>query len=142
MTDNPIPQPNQAPADQKAMRILLVEDNLVNQRLTIMQLQRLGYKADLAKDGEEAVELARQHPYDLILMDCHLPGELDGFGATRQIRATPGGQEATIVAFTASILRDGKEKCISEGMDDYLGKPAKMEDLTRVLTKRKTKPEV
>ncbi len=104
------------------IRILLVEDNFVNQKVIIRQLEKLGYRADIAGNGQEAVEAVTTIPYDLILMDCNMP-VLDGYDATKIIRETKDIKDTPIIALTANAMKEDKEKCIAAGMDDYLTKP-------------------
>jgi signal transduction histidine kinase/DNA-binding response OmpR family regulator/HPt (histidine-containing phosphotransfer) domain-containing protein len=102
--------------------LLLVEDNLVNQRVALAMLDRLGYSADVASTGIEAVEAAWKRDYDLILMDCQLP-ELDGLEATSLIRARTSAMPPVIVALTANATSEDRVRCLAVGMDDYLAKP-------------------
>jgi signal transduction histidine kinase/CheY-like chemotaxis protein len=114
-------------------RILLVEDNRVNQELGIGMLQSMGCAADVAADGQAAVEACANHSYDLVLMDCMMP-LMDGYEATRQIRARETGENRTpIVAMTANAMKGDRELCLAAGMDDYLAKPFSIEQLDRVL---------
>jgi CheY-like chemotaxis protein len=108
-------------------RILLAEDNLINQRFGKLALERAGYKIEVASDGAEAVAAHGKMPYDIILMDCQMP-ELDGFEATAAIRALPGPQPL-IVAVTAYARAGERERCLEAGMDDYLPKPFRAEQL-------------
>jgi PAS domain S-box-containing protein len=125
------------PQAREPLRVLLAEDNLVNQRVARLQLERLGCAVDVAKDGHEAIEAAFHHPYDVIFMDCQMPG-LDGFDATREIRRREGpDRHVPIVALTAHALRGDRERCLAAGMDDHLAKPVDMEDLRRVLDERR-----
>jgi signal transduction histidine kinase/DNA-binding response OmpR family regulator len=114
-------------------RVLVAEDNPVNQRVAVRMLERLGLGADVAADGREAVESYARQPYAAILMDCQMP-ELDGFEATAQIRAREGaGRRTPIVAMTASAMRGDRERCLEAGMDDYISKPITIESLYAVL---------
>jgi CheY-like chemotaxis protein len=116
------------------MRLLVVEDNPVNQKLAVRMLQRLGYRADLAGNGREALEaLDRQH-YDVVLMDVHMP-ELDGLAATRQIRARGAtADQPYIIAMTADAMEGDREVCLAAGMNDYLSKPIRADDLAAALS--------
>ncbi len=110
-------------------RILLVEDNPINQKIALTMLEKLGYQAALAQDGVEAVHSLARDRYDLVLMDCLMP-EMDGFEATRLIRATAGhGAQVPIVAMTASAVPKNREACFEAGMTDYLSKPIRETEL-------------
>ncbi len=114
-------------------RILMAEDNPINQRVGMLILQRAGFVIDVVSDGQEAVEAQMAHPYDLILMDCQMPS-MDGFEASRQIRSLKSKQPA-IIAVTANALVGERERCLEAGMDDYLSKPFQAEELVAVVKK-------
>ncbi len=121
-------------AQTHPVRILLAEDNPVNQKLTIRILAKLGYAPDLAQNGHEVLEALRTKTYDLILMDVQMPG-MDGLEAARQIRVHPPPQVPVIIAMTANALQGDREDCLQAGMDDYIAKPVKLEALVLVLEK-------
>jgi len=115
---------------QGKKRILVVDDNETNQLVAVQILLRLGYHAEVAANGAEAVEAFRTLPFDLILMDCQMP-HMDGYDATRTIREAEKatGRHMPIIAVTANAMKGDREKCLAAGMDDYLRKPVKMEEL-------------
>ena len=116
-----------------ALRILLAEDNVVNQRVAQLMLEKLGQRADIVSNGVEAVKVAAQLSYDIILMDMQMP-EMDGLEATRRIRGhLPTQRQPRIVAMTANALKGDRDRCLAVGMDDYISKPVKLEELARVL---------
>jgi len=118
---------------QHPLRILLAEDNLINQKVALRMLERLGYEADLAANGLEAIQAVSRQPYDLILMDIQMP-ELDGIQATKRIREELlPSQQPHIVAMTANALVGDRESYLANGMDDYVSKPIKVEELSRIL---------
>ena len=111
------------------MRILLVEDNLVNQKVAIRLLERFGYRIDVASNGAEAVVSALRQPYNLILMDVQMP-EMDGYEATRAIRQRlVNGARPFIVAMTAAAMREDQELALAAGMDSFISKPVQIEEL-------------
>ena len=116
-------------------RVLVVDDNAVNQRVAVRMLERLGLRIDVAGNGLEAVRMLRELPYDAVFMDCQMP-EMDGYAATREIRRTEKpGQHMAIIAMTAEALAGAREHCLSAGMDDYISKPVKLDDLSRAIQK-------
>jgi CheY-like chemotaxis protein len=119
-------------------RILLVEDNIVNQKLAVRLLEKMGYRADVAANGLEALEAFSRIPYAAILMDCLMP-EMDGFEATAAIRLREQaiGAHIPIIAMTANAMQEDKERCLTAGMDDYLSKPIKP-DLLQAMLERWT----
>ncbi len=114
-------------------RILLVEDNAFNQTVMIKQLEYLGYQADIAGNGQEALQQLAEKPYDIVFMDCQMP-VLDGYSTTKELRRREGNQQHTIVvALTASAMQEQQEECFAAGMDDFLSKPVRKEDLLTVI---------
>ncbi|HMF74974.1 MAG TPA: response regulator, partial [Bryobacteraceae bacterium] len=117
------------------VRVLLVEDNIVNQKVAGRMLEKLGMRPDFAANGREAVEMVRFLPYDLIFMDCQMP-EMDGYEAAREIRQSESpNQRVPILAMTAEVMAGCRERCLAAGMDDHIGKPAKIESLFEALQK-------
>lgn len=112
--------------------MLLVEDNPVNQTVIEAMLRSLGFTVSVATDGAQAVRSAEGSDFEVILMDCRLP-IIDGYEATRQIRLLPGRSEVPIIALTANALQGDRETCLSAGMNDYLAKPFKRNDLQQIL---------
>jgi CheY-like chemotaxis protein/HPt (histidine-containing phosphotransfer) domain-containing protein len=117
------------------LRILLAEDNAVNQKLVLHLLKRMGYRADVAANGLEAIEALRRQSYDVVLMDVQMP-EMDGLEATRAIyREWPQEQRPRIIAMTANVMKEDREIYLAAGMDDYVGKPIRVEELVSALSK-------
>ena len=116
---------------RKEIKILLAEDNRVNQMVFLSVLQKLGYGASLAINGLEALKALDKDDYDLIFMDCQMP-EMDGYEATRQIRAGKWHQPR-IIAITANIMHGDDEICRGAGMDDYMSKPVRTENLREII---------
>jgi len=117
-------------------RVLLAEDNVVNQKVALRMLERLNYRADLAANGREVLEAMARQAYDIIIMDVHMP-EMDGLEATRQLRANPaaGSHRPWIVALTANAIQGDREMCLAAGMDDYVSKPIKVPELAAALAR-------
>jgi two-component system sensor histidine kinase/response regulator len=109
------------------VRVLVAEDNIVNQRVAVRMLEKFGLRVDLAANGREAVEMFGLLPYDLIFMGCQMP-EMDGYASAREIRRREGAnRRVPIVAMTAEALAGCREQCRASGMDDHIAKPVKME---------------
>ena len=120
-------------ASRHALRILLAEDNAVNQKLALRLLQQMGYRADLASNGIEAIECVARQTYDVVLMDVQMP-EMDGIEASRRITTRwPAGRRPRIVAMTANAMQGDREMCLAAGMDDYLSKPIRLDELVEAL---------
>ncbi len=120
-------------ATSRGNRVLLAEDNLVNQKVALRMLERLGYRADVAADGQAAVTAWRTGEYDAVLMDCEMP-VMDGYEATREIRRLEAGDRHTpIIALTAHAMKGAEAACLACGMDAYLSKPIEPEKLRTVL---------
>jgi signal transduction histidine kinase/DNA-binding response OmpR family regulator/HAMP domain-containing protein/HPt (histidine-containing phosphotransfer) domain-containing protein len=121
------------------LRILVAEDNAINQQVALSFLERLGYRADVAANGLEVLSSLRRQPYDVVLMDVQMP-EMDGLDATRRIRELSPSELAAetqprIIAMTANALKEDSEACLAAGMDDYLSKPIEVEELVGALSK-------
>ena len=120
-------------AGRHPLRILLAEDNVVNQKVALRILGQLGYRADLAANGLEAIDAVGRQAYDVVLMDVQMP-ELDGFEASREInRRWSRDQRPRIVAMTANAMQGDRELCVAAGMDDYVAKPIRVEELVAAL---------
>jgi CheY-like chemotaxis protein/HPt (histidine-containing phosphotransfer) domain-containing protein len=130
------PEASAAEASNRAtssLRILLAEDNAVNQKVALRLLDRLGYRADVASNGLEVLDALERQPYDVVLMDVQMP-ELDGLDASRRIRERWSGDSGPrIVAMTANALPEDREACFAAGMDDYVAKPIRPEELAEAL---------
>jgi CheY-like chemotaxis protein len=111
-------------------RVLVVEDNVINQRVVTRMLEKRGFDVDVAANGRAAVDTLASEQYDLVLMDCQMP-EMDGFEAAEAIRCAEAGtgRRIPIVALTANAMSGDRERCLDAGMDDYLSKPVRAEEL-------------
>ena len=116
---------------------MLAEDNVVNQKLAIRLLQQMGYRADLASNGIEAVQSVARQTYDVVLMDVQMP-EMDGLEASRLIVAT-GADRPRIIAMTANAMQGDREMCLAAGMDDYVTKPIRVDALVAALLDAKAR---
>ncbi|MCZ8520750.1 MULTISPECIES: response regulator [Paenibacillus] len=121
-TEAPAPPGTEAPAASSSMRILVAEDNKINQLVLTKMLGKQGHRVELAENGEEAVELALGHTYDLIFMDVQMP-VMNGFDASRIIRERLGDACPVLIAVTANALPGDRERCLEAGMDEYISKP-------------------
>jgi CheY-like chemotaxis protein len=129
-------------AARHPLRILLAEDNAVNQKLALRLLQQMGYRADVASNGIEAIESIERQPYDVVLMDVQMP-EMDGLTAAREInRRWPDGARPWIVAMTANAMQGDREECLAAGMDDYVTKPIRVDQLVEALNHVQSRGEV
>jgi CheY-like chemotaxis protein len=118
---------------ENPLEILLAEDNVVNQKVALLLLDRLGYRADVAASGQEVVEAIQRQHYDVVLMDVHMP-EMDGIEATRRIfTMLPASEHPYVVAMTAAAMQEDRERCEAVGMHDFISKPVKVEELVRAL---------
>jgi CheY-like chemotaxis protein len=132
-----------SPAAGSLTRVLVAEDNSVNQMVAVRLLERLGCRVDVAGNGAEAVQMATRLPYSLVFMDCHMP-EMDGFEAALEIRRREQELHLVpmpIVALTASVLQEDRERCLSVGMDEVIGKPVQPAELAEVLRRFVVKNE-
>jgi CheY-like chemotaxis protein len=112
--------------------VLVVEDDRVNQRVIELLLEKLGLDSSIVADGAAAVEIATTDQWEAILMDCQMPG-MDGFEATRQIRARQQGRPLPIIALTANAMPENRDACLAAGMDDFIAKPIRQEELRTCL---------
>jgi CheY-like chemotaxis protein len=116
-------------------RVLVAEDNLVNQAVAVGMLQSLGCEVDVVRNGKEVLDALIRSSYDIVFMDCQMP-EMDGFEATARIREMDGaGNHRAIIAMTANALMGDKEKCLEAGMDDYIPKPIRQLDLIAAIAR-------
>ncbi|HEV7827148.1 MAG TPA: ATP-binding protein [Mycobacteriales bacterium] len=138
IAEAPVPDPTRLGAGTRPRsphRVLVAEDNQVNQRVVVAMLDALGYDADVAADGQEALEMFSAGTYAAVFMDCQMP-RLDGYAATRAIRALDGPRAGVpVIALTASALAEDEQRCRDAGMDDFVAKPLRRETLERMLVR-------
>jgi len=128
-------RPDVEMAQRLPLRILVAEDYVVNQKLALRLLAQMGYRADVAANGLEAIQALERQPYDVVLMDVQMP-EMDGLEATRQICARwPGEARPRIIAMTANAMQGDREICLAAGMDDYVSKPIRVDELVQALAR-------
>lgn len=125
--------------DLKKCKILLAEDNRINQRIASLTFNMMGISIDIASNGQEALEMYRQNKYDLIMMDLHMP-VMDGMEASRQIRSfekeTNSSHRVFMIALSASSMSEIKDECLASGMDDFMEKPFKESELRNILARK------
>ncbi len=120
--------------------ILVVEDNVVNQKVATAMLSRLGHEVAVVSNGVEAVAALDENRYDVVFMDCQMP-EMDGYEATREIRRREGDRRHTpIIAMTANAMKGDREKCLDAGMDDFMSKPIRREMIVEALARWTVEP--
>ena len=135
--------PDAAPEEQtgteQSLSVLLVEDNQVNQLVASNLLKKLGHRADHAENGLKAIQALEQSHYDLVLMDCQMP-VMDGYEATQRIRQNPQWKDLPIIAVTANVMQGDREDCLASGMNDYITKPYKRDELREVINRWRPSP--
>jgi CheY-like chemotaxis protein len=125
---------SQAAPKAPTWRVLLAEDNTVNQRLASKLLEKLGCRVDVAANGREALAMWQALPYDVVFMDCQMP-EMDGYEATRAMRRDESGRHTPVIALSANVMPGDREACLRAGMDAYISKPIRAEELAAVLAR-------
>jgi PAS domain S-box-containing protein len=138
-TSEPTPAVDQGMGARHPLRILLAEDNEVNQKVALRILERLGYRARVAANGKVAIEALERDGFDVVLMDVHMP-EMDGLEATARIRRWPAERQPRIIAMTANAVRGDRERLLQAGMDDYVSKPVRVEELVAALKRSTPRP--
>ena len=120
--------------NDEPIKVLVVENDRVNQRVTQATLEHIGFEVDVAGDGDEAIKMATRSNYKIILMDCHMPIK-DGYDATQEIREMSWGEDIRIIALTADVRDENIEKCFKVGMDDFVKKTVSIEELKEKVLK-------
>jgi CheY-like chemotaxis protein len=134
------PGPELQPNRGSRGRILIAEDNPVNQRVARLQVERLGFEVDVVGDGQEALKALENLAYALVLMDCQMPG-MDGYAATRELRRREAGsRRLPVIAMTANAFSTDRELCLAAGMDDYVSKPVNLRSLEAILDRWSNAP--
>ena len=128
------PQQDKNLANLFPLKILVAEDNDINQRIVRMIFEKIGYLITMVSDGKEVIDILRKESFDLIFMDIQMPN-IDGFEATSAIRFNTNILQPIIIAMTASAMAGDKQNCLSAGMDDYVSKPIRLEDIRNIITK-------
>ena len=134
------PQRAESVTQRFSAQVLVVDDNISNQKVGRLLLEHLGCRVAVAANGREAIAMLAQLPYEIIFMDCEMP-EMDGFAATAEIRRSAAGRHIPIIAMTARSLRGDRERCLDAGMDDYISKPAQLADLHAALARWVSGPQ-
>jgi CheY-like chemotaxis protein len=129
----PAPAPSRRESAQAGLRVLVAEDNPVNQRVVLLFLERLGHQADVVSDGRDVLRALEARTYDVVLMDMRMP-EMDGLEATRSIRQRWRDRRPQVIGVTANAVAGDRERCLASGMDGYLSKPFSMDELADVLS--------
>jgi len=127
-------KPVDMPVGPANVRVLLVEDNLVNQKVASKMIEKLGFKVDVCSDGEQAVRVLQSTPYDIVFMDCQMP-VMDGHEATLRIRKIDACESIPVIAMTASATKDERDRCIVSGMNDFISKPISTNDIATAINK-------
>jgi two-component system sensor histidine kinase/response regulator len=118
-----------------SFRVLVVDDNPVNRKVAVRILEKLGVECDAARNGREALAMIDASPFSAVLMDFHMP-EMDGLDTTRELRRREGkGRRTPVIAMTASVMEEDRQKCMAAGMDDFMAKPIQMDEISRMLSK-------
>ena len=121
-----------SPNPRNGLKVLVVEDSIVNQKLAVAMLKKLGHEVAIANNGKEALEAIKQSVFDLVLMDIQMP-ELDGYETVRQLRKDETDERLPVIALTANAMRTDREACLQAGMDAYVSKPIRLKKLAEII---------